>query len=827
MGKARIFYLLCLIVSIFGMLPSSGKANYDHVLYFQQQGKYRLLIAFPKDNPDSSKAVLFSDNNWHLPRYSNSQQIRDFFAALGFKDKDARLLFRKKFQPDAAYDRFTSLNWQAFFNWLADMKIETINNVIILMKECSPVGYDELDKIYQNNVFFPVFTNLDEYLPKLDIEVNNLKTNIVEFGQVPVGKSKKLDVILTAQNMNNAILLISPIFKEYLDESITVNKVDTPLFLFNEISDTLRFVFSPADSQDNPIFWHEDTFAVMLPLKGDYLPRQENLFLKGIRKRKTMAIKYLIAKNLNYIVGAVFFVIVAAIIFWLFRQISKNKAINTKTYELSKTNLFKNDQSETTFFNPPQINNQSNLSNGQKFAIPDKLKNIPKQFSLYHLANLRKLKLSNGDINLIENIKKLYYDENADIREFIKVIQNYFQQDKDYNKKLFKEAETTVTKQQKQQDPTIEKLQWYKNFFTLLKKVSGNDKVDDSVAKKILIEKAAFSHPDEVYDAIDKYCYQPILSDYEKFDYFNKSIKDNINIFQKNREKLIKQKRHFEDLAIINNEQKYFIEGIKQGYILIKPQTNELENAQLDYEQFLATKQLCINTINKFTSFLKIVINQFNKIDHHNISECWLKIISTILVGKSGLAGISGCLERLRSFQNPLIVIKFFEINSNEKLKILTEENIKTKFRDRIILAPFCMPYLQDLRRLYLYLENKELRSQADEKLFAVVTYLNSQLFEIFKFYNIYLHQLKLFSKFDQKLNILPKQRNGTTSYLAQIDYTRQKLKQLISTGKLIDNYIYDVDAVGYDIVSENHKKKSKASEVYVYKKTTNNLIFE
>ena len=94
MRKAKILYLFCLIYLASWIVPSFCKANYDHVLYFKQTGKYRLLIAFPKNDPDSSRGVLFSDNDWYLPRYTNSQEIKHFFGALGFKDKDSRLKLR-------------------------------------------------------------------------------------------------------------------------------------------------------------------------------------------------------------------------------------------------------------------------------------------------------------------------------------------------------------------------------------------------------------------------------------------------------------------------------------------------------------------------------------------------------------------------------------------------------------------------------------------------------------------------------------------------------------------------------------------------------------
>ena len=70
------------------------------------------------------------------------------------------------------------------------------------------------------------------------------------------------------------------------------------------------------------------------------------------------------------------------------------------------------------------------------------------------------------------------------------------------------------------------------------------------------------------------------------------------------------------------------------------------------------------------------------------------------------------------------------------------------------------MPYLQDLKRLLQYLENQELRSSADDNLFSIVTLLNDKLVVLFKYYNIYLHQLKLFTKIDQKQNLLAKVPN-------------------------------------------------------------------
>jgi len=824
MRRPKIICSFSLIFSIYWIFPLFCKANYNHVLYYKQIGNYKLLIAFPKNDPDSSKGVLFSDNDWHLLRYSESKEIREFFSALGLKDRESRLKLRQKFQPDAVYDRFTSWNWRALFDWLSDMKIEEINGTTILIKEFSPVDHDSLDMAYRNKDYFPVFGNLEDYLPKLEVQVNNSKSNFLEFGEVEIGSQKRMNVLLTAKNINNAILFINPILENYLDESIRINKVNKPLLLFNEIPDTLEVTFFPSDSLCESIFWSNDTLTFFLPFIGDYLPEQVNLFITGIRKKKLTRVEYFIAKNANRIVLCSFFIIVIGILFWLYQKFYYRKQSAIKIFKFLRINSHRNVQQEKASPKPGKKDSISHpLKNKELRFHPIKIKSLIHQFKQYRSAIDNKNELTSEDVDLINNIKKLYYDANADILEFIRIIQNYFGQDKDQNKKLF-EAQFIENQKNKEQIQIIKKLQWYKEFFQFLKELSGNKDLDDSTAKKILIEKVRFSHPNVVYRTIEKYCYSPIMVNFEKFNDINKPIKENIDIFQKNREKLLFQKRQIEDLLIIHKEYKQFIEGIKQGYIIIKSQIDNLEDTQIDYEQFSTIQKLCAKIIHNFSSFLKNVIDQFNKIDHRNISECWLKIIDNILVGRSGVAGINGCLERLHSFLNPLIIIKFFELHSKVKLEILNEESIKSKFRDKFILASFCMPYLQDLRRLYLYLENKELRSHADEKLFTLVTIVNDQLFELFKFYNIYLHQLKLFSKFDQKSNLLAKEQNGSISYLEQSESTRLKLKKLISTGKLIDNYIYDIDLVGYDIVSEGSKNESKASQVYVYNKSISNI---
>ena len=760
MNSIKTIFLFSLISHIFLILPSFCIANYDHVLYYKQFDKYKLLIAFPKNNPDNSKGVLFYDNNWYLERYSNSQDIRDFFGAIGFRDKDSRLKLRQKFQPDAAYDRFTSWNWQALFDWLSDMKIEEIDGNSILIKECSPVEYDSLENIYKNRDYFPVFTNLKDYLPTLEVEVNNSNTIFVEFGEVEIGTQKKLDVILTVKNVGNSILFMRPIYENYLDESIIANKLNKPILLFNETPDTLEVIFSPSNSLTESIFWSNDTLSLILSLIGDYLPEPVNLFVTGVRKKKISKIEYFVVQNSKSIFIIIVSIMMIGIIVWLYRRFYYEKWIARKGFELPEINFKENMHHEITSSKPTPKNSLSHPQKKTKFRFYQiKIKVLIKQTKQYWVEFNKKNKLSMVDVGLINTIKKLYYDENADIQEFIKVIKIYFGQDKDQNKKLFK-AQLTENQEIKEKDQVIEWLQWYKKFFYYLKNISGNKNLDDSVAKKILIEKVCFCDPEEVYSIIEKYCYSPIIVNYEKFNDINKPINENIDIFQKNKEKLVEQKEKIEQLLNIHEEYKYFIDGVKQGYIPIKTQSKDLEKTQIDYDRFLTIQKLSLDLIDIFSMFLKNVVEQFKSVDRRQISECWVKIVDNILIGRSGIAGIKGCLERLHSFRNPLIIMKFFEINSQKNLETLNEEIIKSEFRDKLILAPFCMPYLQDLKRLLQYLENQELRSSADDNLFSIVTLLNDKLVVLFKYYNIYLHQLKLFTKIDQKQNLLAKAPN-------------------------------------------------------------------
>lgn len=812
-------FLIFLIVWI---LPSICSADFDHVLYYKQIGKYKLLIAFPQNAADSSRAVLFSDNDWHLPRYIDSQEIKDFFSALGFKDQSARLKLRRKFQPDAVNDKFTSWSWQLLFDWLVDMKIEEIDGITLLLKELSFVKYDSLDQAFKNRDYFPKVYNLKKYLPKIEIEVNNLKTNLIEFGEVDIGTQKKLKVLLTARNISNSILFISPIYDSYLDKSITINKSNKPILLYNEVPETLEVVFSPSDSLIESKFWQNDTLNFFIPLIGDYLPAPAKIFITGVRKTKISKIEFFLNQYYKSIVILIVSIMILGIIFWLYQRHNYHKQQSIKNFIIPRIDFNKNKHVEITSAKSIKKYSLSyHLKHINLGPLQIKIKAFVKQIKQFWIELYKKNQLSSADVNLINMINRLYYQENAEISEFIKIIQNHFEQDKDHSKKLFK-ALLIENQKIKEKDEIIDNLQWYKESFHQLKNLSGHKNLDDIAVKKVLIDKICYSHSIEVYNLIEKYCYSPILTNYEKFNDTNKPINENIDIFQRNREKLLNQKKQIQELLSINKEHKYFIEGIKQGYINIKTQTDDLENFQLDYEQFLIIQGLCSNLIDAFASFLRTVVAQFNNVDRSNTSECWLKIINNILAGRSGIAGIKGCLERLDSFRDPLILMRFFEINNKESIKKLNEESIKSKFIEKLILTPFCMPYLQDLRRLYLYLENKELRSNTDENLFSIVTSLNDKLYEQFKRYNIYLHQLKLFTKFDQKWSLLAKEQSDSISYLEQTESTKLKLKNLISVGRLIDNYIYDVDLVGYDIISKGEKDKSEDSQVYVYNKLTN-----
>ena len=108
------------------LLPSVCISKYDHVLLFKKIENYTLITAFPVQNPDNSKSVLFSNNDWHQQRYCTSDDIRYFFKTLGFSNSKARIIFRKNFQSKAIYDKFTSVNWKSLFKWLSNMELKEI-----------------------------------------------------------------------------------------------------------------------------------------------------------------------------------------------------------------------------------------------------------------------------------------------------------------------------------------------------------------------------------------------------------------------------------------------------------------------------------------------------------------------------------------------------------------------------------------------------------------------------------------------------------------------------------------------------------------------------
>ena len=803
MRKIFCFFLLVIV-----LFPAVIQATYNHVLFYNKTDKYILLNAFPIDNADNIKGVLFSNNDWHFRRYGDSKEIFEFFQALGFENKIARMKLKSIFQkspPDN--DRFIARNWSNFFNWLSDMRIEEISGTTILIKESREFSNEQLDSMYKELNYFPSIDKYKSDLPDLLINVSGSNNNILDLGKVEIGQEKKVQVILSAVNLNSSLLTIEPINLTELDHTLNFNKIDESIFLSEYKSDTLTFVFSPRQKNLSSKIWHGDTLTYKIVFKGDYLSQPCYLNIKGIRVASQ-------AFSFPWINVVIFIFVLALVSYFL---ISKNNFIllwlaSLKQKKFKKvTKQSEQPQTPKTVYSPEE---------------PDKQKKeIKKNESLQVIENKTKNFDFDKHAKFLHSVKKLYA-EYADSDQYKELVQQLFgpaiQEEESYHKKVI----ANLNEAQREKDFQIESLQWYKETFDDLKKNFKVADLDDFEARAFLTQKANLLEHKKVYDLINKFCYDPVLKKPDPFINTDEALDKNINVLQKNRDKLIELKAQLKKLDSIKQEIKEFITDVHAGYInniresvWDKRETSDEKDNVVDFEDYLRIKNLFDDVTENFSTFLNEIHEQLQYFQDVNISHYWITIVNRILFGYCGLSGINGCLERYESLSNPNVLFKFLDMDNEKDFRKLSKEKIESRFRDNFILKSFCWTALQTLLRLSTYLKRKEFRSGDDIDLFRKVKFLSDDLEQLLSDFGVYPHQFNLITTSASNKNIVSQITDNAIPYLEHIKPIRSKLKYLVLTKELQEGFIYDVDFVGFDIKLNGsiEQEKSRTSRVKIF----------
>ena len=91
---------------------------------------------------------------------------------------------------------------------------------------------------------------------------------------------------------------------------------------------------------------------------------------------------------------------------------------------------------------------------------------------------------------------------------------------------------------------------------------------------------------------------------------------------------------------------------------------------------------------------------------------------------------------------------------------------MKIRFRDKFILKQFCWNAIQNLFRLYIYVDRKEFRIGDDFELFTEVKFITEQLRKILHDFDVYPHQINLFTPKDEYEDISDQFSDNGIPYL-------------------------------------------------------------
>ncbi|MBD3289066.1 hypothetical protein GF337_09700 [candidate division KSB1 bacterium] len=802
---------VCIVLLLAG-LPFCLYANYTHILFYHASEKYILLNAFPIDYPEKCQGILFSNDDWHYYRYRNSEELHQFLDALGFADEEARIKFKAVFQKNPPRnDDFRAVNWSNLFNWLSDMRIEEVHGNTILLKELSDVDYDYLQNLYETGNYFPTIENLEQFLPRLIMEVEGIPTNVLDFGLVGMHQKKSIKVVLRAEYINNALLTINPIRQENLDNSISLDKSDRSIFISEYKSDTLTFSFSPGD-ENTTTFWNKDTLTFVTTLNGDYLPKPENLIINGIRDRSLSAnIPWkLIGLIGSAVLGVLLLILLRKVFAKIFRAIFINGIF--RIFKRKKVELEKEPQPPIEDMETAEITPQKPVSYSEETEI--KTPHVSKEEKLFKI--LQRFYHEYAEYSLYkEAFNKIFGPVHSNRTEILKLVEQ-INADRGENVK------------------EDENLLWYKEAFEELKQSNGIAKMEDMDAKIYLSKKQNTVDYKKMYDIIQEYCYKPVLSEPHLFLNKNEAITKNLDVFQKNKERLIDIQLQLREFATYQQEINEFINDVSSGNLVNIKESIGLdgnskngsdaddEDNVIDFENFLKIKNLFDGVTEAFYKFLKELRTHLSDLDGLSISAHWKEIVKNIIQGRSGLAGINGCLARYESFNNPDILFRFLDIHNVADCKKFSKKRIKNKFRDKYLLQSFCWTVLQNTFRLFIYLDRKEFQQNDDTELYKRIKFLTEELRKHLVNFDIYPHQIKLITTSKLQKELANQLTDTSVSYLENIRSVRTQLRQMVLTQELKKGFIYDVEFIGYEVKYNGavKYKKAKTSRVKVFNET-------
>lgn len=797
------------IVLILAWLPGILYANYTHILFYHASDKFILLNAFPVDSPEQCKGILFSDNDWHLRRYRDSEELFQFLDALGFTDEEARIKFKTMFQKrPPKNDELRAINWSNLFNWLSDMRIEEVYGNTILLKELNDVEENYLQKLYDDENFFPTIENLEEYIPRLIMEVNGIPTNMLDFGLVGMNQRKEIEVILRAEQINNALLTINPIHEEDLDHSISLDKSDRSIFISEYKSDTLIFTFKPGD-ENTTTYWDNDTLHFVASFNGDYLPQPENLTINGVRDRSLSAnIPWKLTVIIGgAIIGILLLFLIIKLLLKLFRAVFSLKIFKKKDDDFDAQLKLPIEDMETAEITPKK---SVSFSDETEISTP-------------HLSNEEKL---------FKVLQRFYYEysEYALYKEAFNKIFGSVHSNKPEILKIIEKINADRGETAKPEENYI----WYKEAFDEIKQSHDIEKMEDMDAKIYLSKSQDEVDYKKIYHIIQEYCYKPVISDPYLFVNKNQSVTKNLDVFQKNKERLIDIQNQLREFETYQQEINEFISDVSSGNIVNIKETigqdgnsnnsidTEDEDNVIDFENFLKIKNLFDSVTESFYNFLIELRKHLTDLEGLTISAHWREIVKNIIQGRSGLAGINGCLARYESFNNPDVLFRFLEINNVADCKKFSKKKIKNKFRDKYLLQSFCWTVLQNMFRLFIYLDRKEFQQGDDTELHSRAKFITEELRKHLVNFDIYPHQIKLIttSKLQKELN--NQLTDTAVSYLENVKSIRTQLRQMVMTQELKKGFIYDVEFIGYEVKYNGalKYKKAKTSRVKVFNET-------
>ena len=550
----------------------------------------------------------------------------------------------------------------------------------------------------------------------------------------------------------------------------------------------------------------------MTSINGDYLPRPENLTINGVRDRSLSAnIPWKMAAIIGgAILGLLFLLLIRKLFLKLFRAIFTNGIF--KIFQ-KKENDF-----EAELNTPIEDMETAEITPRKPVSYSDET-----EIKTPHQSNEEKL---------FKVLQRFYYEhaEYALYKEAFNKIFGPLHSNKSEILKLIEKINADRGETAQQEENYV----WYKEAFEEIKQSNGISKMEDTDAKIYLSKKQDNIDYKKIYNIILEYCYKPVLNDPYLFLNKNQSITKNMDVFQKNKERLIDIQVQLREFETYQQEINEFINDVSSGNIVNIKETIGLdgnsdnindvddEDNVIDFENFLKIKNLFDSVTESFYKFLTELRTHLTDLEGLTISDHWKDIVKNIIQGRSELAGINGCLARYESFNNPDVLFRFLDIHNVNDCKKFSKKKIKNKFRDKFLLQSFCWNVLQNVFRLFIYLDRKEFQQGDDTELYTRAKFLTEELRKHLVNFDIYPHQIKLITTSKLQKELTNQLTDTSVSYLENVKSIRTQLRQMVLTQELKKGFIYDVEFIGYEVKYNGavKYKKAKTSRVKVFNDT-------